>query len=218
MPAQHEDGLIEYTITGETAIAFLCESPVGHAVIDKNNVFLWVNQAYCDVLNARREQVIGTTWMRWTHGDELPLDKELAAKVASGEIRQYQLIKKYRQLGSTPEHPRLVIGKLIVFGNFDDDGNLLNFRVTFDPYIPDYVKHDFTEYIRCLTASVDYLVKNWKTVLAILTILGSSTQINFEKLSQILQAVQQSRSESVESASGSSEPSSSPSHGPSGQN
>jgi hypothetical protein len=218
MPAQHEDGLIEYTITGETAIAFLCESPVGHAVISKENVFLWVNQAYCDCLNARREQVIGTTWMRWTHGDELPLDKELAAKVASGEIRQYQLIKKYRQLGSTPEHPRLVIGKLIVFGNFDDDGNLLNFRVTFDPYIPDYVKHDFTEYIRCLTASVDYLVRNWKTVLAILTILGSSTQINFEKLSRILQVVQQSRSESVESASGSSDPSSSQSPGPSGQN
>jgi PAS fold len=204
MPAQHEDGLIEYTITGETAIAFLCDSPVGHAVISRDNVFLWVNQAYCDVLNARREQVIGTTWMRWTHGDELPLDRELAAKVASGEIQQYQLIKKYKQLGSTPEHPRLVIGKLIVFGNFDENGTILNFRVTFDPYVPDtdYTKSDFTDYLKCLTASLDYLVKNWKTVIAILTALGALTQLNSEKLSAILQDAQQSKSESAESASG----------------
>ena len=220
MPAQHEAGLTDYTITGQTAIAFLCESPVGHAVISKDNVFLWVNQAYCDVLNARREQVIGTTWMRWTHGDELPLDKELAAKVASGEIQQYQLIKKYKQLGSTPERPRLVIGKLIVFGNFDDDGQLLNFRVTFDPYVPDtdFTKNDFTDYLKCLTVSLDYLVKNWKTVIAILTALGALTQLNLEKLSATLQDVQQLKNESVESASGSS-PSPLPQQsGPSTQN
>jgi hypothetical protein len=218
MTTHHDTGLTEYTITGQTAIAFICDSPVGHAVISKDNVFLWVNQAYCDCLNARREQVLGTTWIRWTDGEDLELDKGLAEKVASGEIKQYQLIKKYKQLGSTKDVPRLIVGKLIVFGNYDDDGEIVNYRVTFDPYVPDYYSpRTQIDYLKCLSASLDYLVKNWKTVIAILTALGALTQISSEKLSAILPDEPPSRSESVESVSGSSGSSSPASPGPSGQ-
>ena len=201
------DGLTEYTITCETALAFLVESPVGFAVIDKDGKFLWVNEAYCSVLNARREQVLGTTWMKWTHQEDVTLDVELANKVKSGEIRQYRMVKKYRQLGHTEHVPRIVVGALIVFGNFDDVGNFINYRVSFDAYLSDAsAKLDYERWLRALA---DYLFKNYRTVLAILITLVGLILGNSERLSEILRDTQQLKNELEQSASGlSSSPSS----------
>jgi len=201
------DGLTEYTITCETALDFLIESPVGHAVIAGDGKFLWVNQAYCDVLNARREQVLGTTWMHWTHQDDLNLDEELAAQVRDGTLRQYRMVKKYKQLGSTERMPRVVVGALIVFGNFDEAGRFVNYRVTFDAYVPDqstYHALKKVDYDKWLSAATELTVKHWKTVLAMLAALAGLILGNSEKLSQTLRDAQQLRNELDGFAHGSS--------------
>lgn len=212
------DGLTEYTITCETALNFLVESPVGHAVIATDGKFLWVNEAYCLALNARREQVLGTTWMKWTHQDDLTLDFELANKVRLGEIRQYRMVKKYKQLGHSEHMPRIVVGALIVFGNFDDDGNFINYRVTFDAYVPDQSDANKTvDYEKWLRVLADYLFRNYRTVLAILITLVGLILGNSERLSEILRDTQQLKNELEQSAYGSSSSHSSPQHGRSQQ-
>lgn len=211
-----KDGLTEYTITCETALDFLIESPVGHAVIDGDGKFLWLNQAYCDTLNARREQVLGTTWMKWTHQDDLKLDEELASQVRDGTLRQYRMVKKYKQLGSTERIPRIVVGALIVFGNFDADGRFVNYRVTFDAYVPDqstYHALQNIDYGKWLIAAIELTAKHWKTVLAMLVASAGLILGNSEKLSQTLRDAQHLKSELDEFADGSSPLPSSQRHG-----
>ncbi len=210
-------GLIEFNLSCEIAIDFIVDSPIGHAVIDANGKFLWINQAYCDVLNARREQVLGTTWMHWTHQDDLKLDEELASQIRDGSIRQYRMVKKYKQLGSTEHMPRIVVGALIVFGNFNEAGHFENYRVTFDAYVPDQLSYNAPsklDYNKWLPVIIDLTSKHWKTVLAILVTLMGLILGNSEKLSQTLREGQQLRKELDEYASGSQQSPSSVSPGP----
>lgn len=208
------DGLTEFTITCEMAIAALCESPIGHAVISKDGKFLWVNEAYCQALNARREQVLGTTWQKWTHADDLMLDTELAQKVQDGTIPHYRMVKKYKQLGHTPAVPRIVAGSLLVFGNYDNEGIFQNYRVTFDPYVPEFT-HSTIDYEKWLTVLAGFLATNWKTVLTVILTLAGLTLSNSEKLSAILRDALNLKKELDESVSGLSVPSLQAQPGPS---
>lgn len=208
------EGLTEYTITCPMAIAALCESPIGHAIIDKDGKFLWINEAYCVALNARREQVLGTTWMKWTHADDVTLDTELAQKVHDGVIPHYRMVKKYKQLGHTSAVPRIVAGSLLVFGNYDDNGEFVNYRVTFDSYaVPE--AHQLIDYDKWLTVLAGFLATNWKTVLSVLLALAGLTLSNSEKLSATLRDALQLKKDLDESVSGLSVPSSQALPGPS---
>jgi PAS domain S-box-containing protein len=186
------------------ALDFICESPIGFAVISNTGHFLWLNQAYCDILNAHREQVLGTSFHKWTHNEDIKLDSELSNKVMKGEIRQYRMVKRYKQLGHTEAVPRIVVGALVVFGNFDSDGNFLNYRVTFDAYVPDQSQNLLTiDYEKWITVLVSYLWNHRKTVVAVILTLAGLTLGNSEKLFQTLRVIQRLNNELEQPASGS---------------
>lgn len=190
------DGLTQYTVTAEDAIAFICDSPTGYAEVSPDGKFRWINQAFATVLNAHKEQVLGHDWTGWTHPDDLELFRELAAKVAEGNSRQYKLVKRYRQIGHTDKMPRIVWGELTVFGKFDSTGSFVGYRVTFVPYLHnEATERGSLEWKKWLQLTLAYLVQNWKTVVTIGLTFAGLTQMNLGGISQQLQDIQKLKAE-----------------------
>lgn len=190
------DGLTQYTVTADDAIAFICDSPTGYAEVSPDGRFRWINQAYANVLNAHKEQVLGKDWGHWTHPEDILLESELSQQVAAGKLPQYRLVKRYRQLGHTDRMPRIVWGELTVFGKFDLNGMFVGYRVTFVPYIHNEPSSaDGVEWKKWLHVSLTFLVQNWKTVFAIVLTLAGLTRMNFGGLQQQLQDMQKLKAE-----------------------
>lgn len=206
----NDNGLTEYTLTCEDAINFICESPTGYAEIGVDDRFKWINQSYAAILNAHREQVLGTTWMKWTHPDDLGLDSGFSQRVQRGELRQYRMVKRYQQLGHTAAVPRIVWGELTVFGKFNEQGAFVGYRVTFVPYMGEPSRTFDLDVKKWLPALLKLCIENWKTVLAVILTLGGLTQLNSSKLLEQLQAVERLKQEIENSSSGSAYPSLSP--------
>lgn len=211
-------GLTEYTVSARDAIAFICDSPTGYAEVSPDGRFRWVNNAYAMVLNAHKEQILGTSWAQWTHPDDTELDKELSEKISSGQLKQYRLVKRYRQLGHTESMPRIVWGELTVFGKFDNVGKFVGYRVTFVPYLHhDAASAGGLEWKKWLRALLGLSIENWKTVLAIVLTLAGSTLINSDGLRQQLQDMQKLKQELEGLSPDSSSPLSPPPPGRSAQ-
>lgn len=172
-----------YTLSCEDAIAFLCEAAWGFAEIDPDGIFIWVNQAYCDVLNAPADLVLGTNSRKWTHPDDIEIDNELAGKVKAGEINYYTLAKRYIQRGSTKNNPRFVWGMLSVQAKYSPTEEFAGYRVQFRPYSD---MQETADYLAKAKTVLDWAITNWKTILTVAAVSSSLVFGGSEKLLEML--------------------------------
>lgn len=163
-----------YTLSCEDAIAFLCEAAWGFAEVAPDGNFIWVNRAFCDVLNAPADLILGTRYQTWTHAEDLEIDERLAGQVKNGEINNYTLSKRYIQRGSTKEHPRVIWGMLSVQGKYSQTGEFLGYRAQFRPYEQE-PKQTLSSVLENTKILAEWTVKNWKIIATIIAV--SSTLI-----------------------------------------
>ncbi len=72
------------------------QAAVGVAQIETNTGrFYRVNQAYCDIVGYKQEEMTATTFMKITHPDDLQGDLDNMQKLVAGEIREFSMEKRY---------------------------------------------------------------------------------------------------------------------------
>lgn len=73
----------------------VCEqAPVG-IIVENGDVVSYANAAFSRMLGMTREQIERTCWKAYTHPDDIDKDHVLFKKMLSGEIDEYDLIKRY---------------------------------------------------------------------------------------------------------------------------
>jgi PAS domain-containing protein len=191
-----------HTLSPEDSIELVLDAPWGIAIVTTDFKFEWVNPAYCKILEAPADLIIGTTFGQWTHPDDLEIDLELATKVKHGTIPGYTLSKRYLKRLSTPQNPRIVCGMLSVAAKWQDN-KLTHYRVHFQPFestqVPaSTIKVDVKEVAKWIRA-------NWKAIATILVTLLSLTSIGSDRLLEILTKAKHT-AESVDGALSPSQP------------
>lgn len=68
---------------------------IGMAIVSPEGRFEKVNTALCDIVGYPREQLMQLTFQEITHPDDLEADLDQARRLAAGEIRDYQMTKRY---------------------------------------------------------------------------------------------------------------------------
>ena len=71
-------------------------APVALAVTAFDGRYLRVNQAMCDLVGYRADQLLGGTYLALTHPDDLHLDEEAVAALMAGADRGPSIEKRYR--------------------------------------------------------------------------------------------------------------------------
>jgi PAS domain S-box-containing protein len=69
---------------------------IGMALIAPDGRFQQVNDAFCELLGRTAEEFRTLSWREVTHPDDLDADRELVQGLVAGEIRSYQIEKRYR--------------------------------------------------------------------------------------------------------------------------
>ena len=197
-----------YTLSCEDAIAFVYEAAWGFAEVDVNGCFIWVNRAYCEILNAPAELILNTHYVKWTHPDDMQIDVDLAEKVKLGEIPGYTLSKRYIQRGSTPQRQLVVWGLLSVCGKWTN-GNFAGYRVQFRVYESKQESLNLRDLSKVARKGFECIRTNWKTALTVLAIVMSLTLGGSEKLLDIVKRALEAK-QSVDSLSESLSPGASP--------
>lgn len=206
-----------HKIAPEDAIAFVCEATWGFAEVAPDGTFTWVNPAYCKILDAPADLVIGTKFSDWTHPDDIEVDIDLAKQVLDGEIPSYTLLKRYIKRGSTPQNPRVVWGILSVSGKWVAEA-FQNYRVQFqplDPYNNSIPSQGRTwkpaEVVAWIKANwkpaLSWTKANWKSLATAIFVLLSLTWTSSEKLLDVLLRAKKA-AESVDGVLSPSSPSS----------
>jgi len=79
------------------------ESPIGAAKVHPTKfIFLEVNSSLCELTGYSRDELLGRPFTDITHPEDLAQDVELATKVQTGELEEYNLEKRYlRKDGET---------------------------------------------------------------------------------------------------------------------
>ena len=72
------------------------DAPIGMALVSLDGRWLRVNHALCETIGYSSEELLELTFHDVTHNDDLNEDVELVAQMLAGEIRSYQLEKRYR--------------------------------------------------------------------------------------------------------------------------
>lgn len=70
-------------------------APIGIAVVSLGGQFIQVNRALCDIVGYSREELEALSFQAITHPDDLSLDLANAKRLLAGEIRSYQMEKRY---------------------------------------------------------------------------------------------------------------------------
>lgn len=70
-------------------------APIGVALVSPDGHWLQVNQALCNMLGYRPEELIGRTFQEVTHPDDLDIDLDLVSKVLRGNLQHYSMDKRY---------------------------------------------------------------------------------------------------------------------------
>lgn len=70
-------------------------APIGIANTSLDGKILRVNQAFCDLLESKSEDLVGKTFAELTHPDDLTYNHELVSKLLRNEIPFFQIEKRY---------------------------------------------------------------------------------------------------------------------------
>ncbi len=75
--------------------AVFANAPIGIAVVGLDGSFQRVNQALCDITGYPEHELIERTFQDITHPDDLGIDVSEATRLLHGDIRSYQMDKRY---------------------------------------------------------------------------------------------------------------------------
>ncbi|MCC5797358.1 MAG: diguanylate cyclase [Methylophaga sp.] len=70
-------------------------APIGMALVGLQGEWIDVNHALCRILGYSESELLQRTFLELTHPDDLGLDFEQVHRLISGEIRHYQMEKRY---------------------------------------------------------------------------------------------------------------------------
>jgi PAS domain S-box-containing protein len=71
------------------------DAPVGMALLDLDGCWLKVNAALCGYLGYSEAELLARDFQSVTHPDDLQADLDLVRKLVAGELKSYQLEKRY---------------------------------------------------------------------------------------------------------------------------
>ncbi|MCY7301590.1 MAG: PAS domain S-box protein [Thermoleophilia bacterium] len=74
---------------------FFASAPIGEAIVSPDGHFLEVNAALCGITGYSETELRDLTFQDLTHPDDLVADLEFVRQMMSGEIRTYQMEKRY---------------------------------------------------------------------------------------------------------------------------
>ena len=70
------------------------EGPVGIVLLDREGRLVEGNDSFSSMIGYGRDEIIGLTLEDLTHPEDRGLDTDLAARVRSGELRRYRVVKR----------------------------------------------------------------------------------------------------------------------------
>jgi PAS domain S-box-containing protein len=70
-------------------------APIGIALVGPDGDWLRVNRTLCELLGYTEEELLGRTFQQITYPEDLDADLEFVRQVLAGEIRTYQMEKRY---------------------------------------------------------------------------------------------------------------------------
>ena len=70
-------------------------APIGEAIVAPDGRWLQVNQALCDLVGFSRDELLTKSFQDITHPDDLGADLEFVRQMLAGEIRTYEMEKRY---------------------------------------------------------------------------------------------------------------------------
>jgi len=70
-------------------------APIGVALVSPDGRWLKVNRALCDLVGYSEAELLTRTFQDMTHAEDLKVDLENVRRMIAGEIRSYQLEKRY---------------------------------------------------------------------------------------------------------------------------
>ncbi|HEX6290089.1 MAG TPA: PAS domain S-box protein [Herpetosiphonaceae bacterium] len=71
------------------------DAAIGMALVDLDGRFLQVNQSLCDITGYSEHELLATTFQAITYPDDLKADLSYMRQLLGGEIRTYQMEKRY---------------------------------------------------------------------------------------------------------------------------
>ncbi len=81
----------------ETRFATAYENaPLGMALVEISGLLFKVNQAFCNLLGYKEEELTSKTFQEITHADDLETDLSYLKQLVDGKINSYQMEKRYR--------------------------------------------------------------------------------------------------------------------------
>jgi PAS domain S-box-containing protein len=87
-----EKALLESEAQFRSAFDF---APIGMALVSLDGRWLQVNQALCDIVGYSEQEMMVTDFQSMTHPDDLDIDLGYAHQLIAGDIRSYQMEKRY---------------------------------------------------------------------------------------------------------------------------
>ena len=89
-----EDALLQESERFRTAFE---DAPIGMALVAPDGSFLRVNRTLCEITGYDESSLLELCFQEITHPDDLDADVEQVRRVLTGEIRTYQMEKRYRR-------------------------------------------------------------------------------------------------------------------------
>ncbi len=71
-------------------------APIGVALVSPEGRFIKVNQALCELVGVTEADLLARTFQDITHPDDLQADLENLRRLVAGDVRSYQMEKRYR--------------------------------------------------------------------------------------------------------------------------
>ena len=70
-------------------------APIGMALVALDGLFIKVNESLCDLVGYTADELVTKTFQQITHPDDLDLDLEYVRRMLAGDLRTYQMEKRY---------------------------------------------------------------------------------------------------------------------------
>lgn len=81
---------------GETQFRDILEhAPIGMALLSLEGRFTQVNRAFCEIMGYESEELLKLSFISITHPDDLQQDHDFVLRMEAGEIRSYEMEKRY---------------------------------------------------------------------------------------------------------------------------